>query len=95
MHSGKFDPNPNAAAGAELETADGTPFDLSEVRTLVQSLQECVTRLTDQLAAIDGDAKLSDFAMQTMMSDYNAAESLASSVKKKMDCGLASIIAKM
>ena len=68
---------------------------LSDTRSLVEDLRDQCERLSEQLANLDGDDKLSNFAIQQMMSDYNAAEGLASTVQKKLECLMNSVIGKI
>jgi hypothetical protein len=103
MTSHKFEPNPNAVARAETDPASPTsvPMNdairqtLSDTRSLVGELRDHIERLSEQLASLDGDDKLSNFAIQQMMSDYNFAEGLASSVQKKLDCLRTAAIGKI
>jgi hypothetical protein len=69
--------------------------ELSDVRVAIELHREQLERLSALVREFEGDDKLSNFAIQQLMSDYNAAETLASSVQKKLNDTIACIIGKL
>ena len=69
--------------------------ELTNTRRLIHAVARYAMEFDARLAAIDGEDKLGNVEIQQLMSDYNTAESLASSIAKKRDCVADSIIAKV
>ncbi|MFO1325193.1 MAG: hypothetical protein U1F15_14175 [Burkholderiales bacterium] len=68
--------------------------ELANTRKLMRAIARHALEFDARLAALDGEDKLGNFEIQQLMSDYNQAESLASSIAKKRDCVADSIISK-
>ncbi len=69
--------------------------ELANTRKLLRAVVRYAKAFDARLAALDGEDKLDNFAINQLMSDYNQAESLASSIAKKRDCVASSIIGKI
>lgn len=73
-----------------------------DIRTQIRESRADVARLRDYgdafdrlLKELEGQDKLGNFEIQDLMSRFNEAESLASSLAKKRDCLADSIIHKV
>ena len=62
---------------------------------LSDALDALRKRLDQSSSGLDEQDKLDNFAIQDLMSDFNAAETLASTVQKKLDCTANAIIGKI
>jgi hypothetical protein len=62
---------------------------------LSDALDALRQRLDQSSSGMDEQDKLGNFEIQDLMSDFNAAETLASSVQKKLDCTANAIIGKI
>jgi len=60
-----------------------------------KALDDTKAAFSDVLKALEGDDKLGSFEINDLMSNYNQAETLASSVRKKLDDTLAAQISKI
>jgi hypothetical protein len=69
--------------------------ELANTRKLMRVVARYAREFDARLAALDGEDKLGNFEINQLMSDYNQAETLASSIAKKRDCIASSIISKI
>jgi hypothetical protein len=68
---------------------------LRETRSSVLRLGEYAQAFEQRLKLLEAQDKLDNFEIQDLMSEYNEAETLASSVRKKLDDTAAAIIGKI
>jgi hypothetical protein len=69
--------------------------ELASTRKLMRAVARYAKEFDARLAALDGEDKLGNLEINQLMSDYNQAETLASSIVKKRDCVASSIIGKI
>jgi phage shock protein A len=78
-----------AVAGNPLSRADATK---SAARGGLDAIRE---KFEEKTKNLEGQDKLGNFAIQDLMSTYNQAETLASSVRKKLDDTAEAVIGKI
>ena len=94
---------PNAVARIDIGVflAKSTKIDdtikrsLSGARRSVEQLRKCLDKLSETLKELEAQDKLGNFEIQDLMSQFNQAETLASSVLKKRDDTASSVTAKI
>jgi hypothetical protein len=78
-----------------VKVTDALRTELASTRRLVRAVARYAREFDARLAALDGEDKLGNVEINQLMSDYNRAEALASSIAKKRDCVANSIIGKI
>ena len=68
---------------------------LSGARRSVERLRKSLDKLSETLKVLESQDKLGNFEIQDLMSQFNQAETLTSSVLKKRDDTASSIIGKI
>lgn len=81
--------------GRSVTVDAGVRAHFAEVREALKQLERAREALHDTLNDPDGKDKLGNFQIQQLMSDYNEAETLASTVNKKMNETMGCIIGKI
>lgn len=71
--------------GRSVPVDAGLRTHFAEIRKALNKLERARIALNDTVKALEGKDKLGNFEIQQLMSDYNQAESLASTVAKKMN----------
>lgn len=69
--------------------------ELANTRKLMRAVARYAMEFDARLAALADEDRMGNFEIQQLMSDYNQAEALASSIAKKRDCVADSIIGKV
>lgn len=80
---------------ADVDSFFGSDGGVADVDALDRSLDDLRTRLEGAMKDLESQDKLGNFEIQDLMSRYNQAETLASSVQKKKDDTANSIIQKI
>lgn len=74
---------------------DSIRRNLSGARRSVEQLRQSLEKLSDKLKELESQDKLGNFEIQNLMSAFNQADSLASSILKKRDETACSIVHKV
>ncbi len=83
------------AAGWSLTVDEGLAAELSDIRVQVELLRDHLAMFSGHLREAEGQDKLGNVEINALLSDYNQAETLSSSVQKKVSDVVACIISKI